>query len=360
MTADNPNGRTEGEAGAGGPDGDGAGRPLRSALRGPWIIRGKDRREGLQAWAVALLCLAVFGGIWWAYDRFVSRSIVVDVETGALEIVLSAELSGKTFQQARLCRARGEGEPRRTAEGPSLGCPRRTHVLSEPEAFVTPTLPAGTRLRITSRPRVFTISVLDMPDRYRGSTWQALEGGGIVLQGEAFDTFGSMTLRGHLTLGALHAATDQMSLVSGAYEIRGYTPLSIFDDDLRMLRSGALMAGALVRFTCADAAPFWRLHGIGDRCGAAARSGVEDAQIGRVYLSLPDPETSLMRVTAISDDAPHRLTVRYYFTDDVHIAPTLPEALIIDPLVQLLAAVLGAMAGYGWFRKLLLGIGEKG
>lgn len=268
----------------------------------------------------------LFAGAWWIYDRYLPRSIVVEADTGYLEIDLTAQMDGKTFPDALVCRRLAA--PDLDARPGRLGCPRRTHELVR-EAFFAQVLPEGTRLSVAARPGAVQLRVLSVPDRYTGTDVARLVGGGVTMTGEALAGFGSLNMRGIARIGALHADTERVSTIAGHYQVSGLTLMSGLDDDMRVLRRGELLAGALVRFT---------------------HRGEETE--ARIYATLPDIATGLLRVTATSRGEPDDLTVRYYFTDDVEIRPTLVEALIADPIIQLLIAVLGATAGFGWLRHL--------
>ena len=213
-----------------------------------------------------------------------------------------------------------------------IGCPSRTHHLVGPEPVATPILPAGANLKITTSPNALRIDVTSLPARYRGSDIGRLEGGAVIVAGQhALEAFGTMPLSGKAEIGALFSDTDNVSVASGSYQIRGYTPAGLWENEVRELRGGALLTGARVRFVDMD----------------------KETATGHVAVMLPDPKTALMRVTAISEHTNSNLGVRYYFTDEVIIGPSFLEALLLDPLVQLLAMALGAFAGYGWLNRLL-------
>lgn len=272
----------------------------------------------------------------WFYFHFaLERTVVVDAETGALEIELEAELSGKAFRNVWICERRIPGADIGLEDEPPkpIGCPSHTHHLIGPERLATPILPAGAMLKIMARPEVFRIDVVSVPKRIdKDSDVGRLEGGALVLVGrDALDAFGTLPLSGKAEIGALFSDTDRLSITSGNYRIRGYTPVGLLGGETRELRAGALFAGARARFI--------------DRHGETAT--------GHLAVMLPDQETSLMRVTAISEHATNNLAVRYYFTEEVVVRPSFLEALILDPLLQLLATLLGAVAGYGWLNRLL-------
>ena len=271
--------------------------------------------------------------LYWLYFHwFQERTIVVDADTGALEIELEAELSGKAFRNVWICERRGAGPGSDEIPPEPIGCPSRTHHLVGPVSLETPVLPAGATLEITVRPGVLRIDVTSLPERYRGSDVFYLEGGALVLMGpDALNAFGTLPLSGKVEIGALFSDTDRLSIASGSYQIRGYTPSGLIGGYMREVRGGVLLAGARVRFV----GPY------------------DETATGHVAVMLPDPDTALMRVTAISEHSTNNLGVRYYFTEEVVMRPSFLEALILDPLLQLLAAVFGAIAGYGWLKRLL-------
>ncbi|ETX11426.1 hypothetical protein OCH239_20095 [Roseivivax halodurans JCM 10272] len=281
---------------------------------------------------IAILLVAILA--YWIYFRWwQERTIVVDTETGALEIELEAELSGKAFRDAWYCQ-RGPDPDSDVVPPSAAGCPSRTHHWVDPKPLATPVLPAGTHLRITSWSDALRIDVVSLPGRYDGTDVADLAGGAILLHGpEALGAVGTLPLSGKVQIGALFSETDRISVVSGIYQLRGYTPWGRIFSDMRELRGGRLLAGARVRFVESD--------------GATAT--------GHVAVMTPDPQTTLMRVTAISEHALSNLAISYYFTDEVVIRPSFLEALILDPLFQILIMIFGAIAGYGWLRRLQLG-----
>ena len=266
------------------------------------------------------------------FQRGLERTIVVDTRTGALKIALEAELSGKAFRHLWSCERLGVNPGTGAVPSSAGGCPSRTHHWVGPEPLATPILPAGTVLEITSWPEALRIDITSLPERYAGSDISRLEGGALLLDGrDALDAIGTLPLSGEIEIGALFSETDRLSIVGGSYQLRGYTPTGLVGGEMRELRSGALLAGARVRFV---------------------EPGGETAT-GHVAVMLPDPESTLMRVTAISEHAINNLAIRYYFTDEVVIRPSFLESLLLDPLLQLLAMVFGAIAGYGWLKRLL-------
>ncbi|QFS83346.1 hypothetical protein FIU97_10945 [Roseivivax sp. THAF40] len=312
--------------------------------------RPRSIRASLLRWCPSLLTAArilfalLLSGIiaFWLYFAFcLGRTIVVDAETGALEITLEAEMSGKTFREVWICEKPKDGDDDEVLESKSptppkpMGCPSRTHHIIGPEISSTRVLPAGAELKISSLPGVVRIDVVSLPDRYKGSDVARLEGGALVLMGqEVLETFGTLPLSGKLKIGAGFSETDRLSVASGGYQIRGYTPTGWVRGDMRQLRGGALLGGALLRFV--------------DRKG--------DTATGHLAIMLADPDTSLMRVTAISDHGVNDLEVRYFgasFDDIIIIRPSFFEAVILDPTFQLVVTILGAIAGFGWLRRLL-------
>ncbi|MEL6521600.1 MAG: hypothetical protein AAFQ66_11595 [Pseudomonadota bacterium] len=269
---------------------------------------------------------------WLALHFVLGRTIVLDVETGSLEIELEAELSGKAFRDLWIC-SRRDGDQAETENRPAIpvGCPTRTHFFSDGAIpIATPVIPLGSNLKITSSPNLVRIDVEHVPEQYRGTDAGRLEGGALILTGDALDAFGTLPLNGKVTLGALFSETDRLSTITGRYQIRGWTPWGLLDWDMRVLREGDLLAGARTRFV----------------------SGQGDTATGQIVVTLPDPATPLMRVTAISDHSLSNLGIQYYFTDEVIVRPSPIEALILDPFVQLALTFFGAIAGYGWLKNL--------
>lgn len=283
----------------------------------------------------------LLAGYWVALHYVFDRTIILDVETGALEITLAAEERGKAFLNAWICERRG---PESSAEAEELepprplGCPSRTHVLRHKRGSIeTPVFPAGTNLEITSVPGMLRIWVTDMPSKYNNTDIGRLEGGGVILLDESLKSFGTFPLNGEIKLGALSSETERLSTISGRYQLRGVSPSYFVDRYLRVLRDGDLLAGAQTRFVSKD--------------GETGK--------GWLVVMLPDPNSPLLRVTAISEHAQDNLGIRYYFTDETIIRPSLVEVLIRDHLIQLLLALFGAIAGYGWLKKMSSSRNEK-
>lgn len=284
-----------------------------------------------------LVAATLAGGIFFFalyFHLWLERSIVVDAETGALEVELAARFDGKAFREFWLCERKDAGGIPAPNSPKAVGCPAWSHHLVGPVVLTTPpALPAGTKLKIATWPGMLRIDVKSIPGPYRGTDAGRLEGGAIILLGQdTLAAFGTMTLTGKVRIGASPSETDRMSVVSGNYQIRGYTPIGWLWNDMRQLRGGTILAGAFTRF--------------------ATLKG--DTADGSVAIMLPDLETSLMRVTAISDLAPNAFAVSYYYTKEVLVRPSFLEALILDPLLQLLATVLGTVVGYGWLKRLVL------
>jgi hypothetical protein len=304
------------------------GAPERRRGAAQWIL---DRSPSTLAVMriMVFLVVAMTVAFWVYFHLALERTIVVAAETGALEIELEAELSGKAFRNVRICKQRvaGEDDEEEDKEVEHIGCPSRTHLLSKPKRILKQVLPAGAKLEIISLRDAVRIDIVSLPDHYANSDVGRLEGGALVIEG--LDTFGTLPLRGKAEIGALFSDTDRLSIISGQYRLRGYTPVGLLGGETRELRSGALLAGARVRFV----------------------DGNGETADGRVAIMLPDPKTPLMRVTAMSEHATSNLAVRYYFTEEVVLRPSFLEALILDPLLQLLVAILGAVAGYGWLKR---------
>ncbi len=281
---------------------------------------------------LALLLVIGCVALWVYFHVAQERTIVVEATTGALEVKLSSELSGKAFRNVWVCKQRVKDD-RPAIEPPTgLGCPSRRHHFLEQEPITAPLLPSGSTIKLTSLPSALRMDVVSIPSRYREADVMQMVGGAFVVTGQdALKAFGTLPLSGAVTLGALFAERDRVSVTEGSYQIRGYTPIGLLGGDMRELRGGGLLSGAKVRFL--------------DSKGETAD--------GHVAITIADPEMGLMRVTAISEYATNNLGIGYYFTEEVTIRPSFVEAIIIDPLFQLLVAVFGAIAGYSWLRRIL-------
>jgi len=285
--------------------------------------------------ALRLSVAVLFVGIvafWIYFHAAQKRTVVVDVTTGSLEIELASGLNGKALRGVYVCQRgkRADASPAENAPA-EIGCPR-SHQLYEREDVLAPRLPAGTKLRVTSLDNALRIDVLSIPKAYADSEIKQMQGGAYVIFGEeAIKSFGTLPLSGAFALGAQFNETDRMSIIDGRFQIRGYTPWGLLVNDTRELRGGTLQAGARLRLV--------------DQTGETAD--------GHLAVMLADAPSTLMRVTGISKHDTSNLAVRYYFTDEVVIRPSFIEAVILDPFFQLLATVLGMIAGYSWLRRLL-------
>ncbi|WP_299828293.1 hypothetical protein [uncultured Roseobacter sp.] len=262
------------------------------------------------------------------------RTIIVDAVTGALEIELSSELSGKAFRNVWICKRPAEAQIAAPQPPDGIGCPRRTHHLTGPVALDTPVLPSGSFLKMTSLPNALRIDVISVPERYSGTDIGKMEGGAYIILGKnALANLGTLPLSGKIQIGSQFSETDRVSISYGTFQIRGYTPVGLISRDMRELRTGVLQSGAHVRFINND----------GNTAGGHAAITLAETEI----------ESALMRVTAISEPGTNDLAIRYYFTDEVKMRPSFLEAIIIDPLFQLLISIFGAIAGYGWLKRML-------
>lgn len=283
---------------------------------------------------ILLICLTTISAVLVYFHLVLERTIVVDARTGAFEIELEAELAGKVFRNVWICEKPEDGAAQETVSQGPIGCPSLTHRLVGPEAKVAPTLPVGSELEFTAQPGLLRIDVVSLPERYRDTDVGRLEGGALALVGrEALEAFGTLALSGTAKIGALFSETDRVSTASGSYQIRGYTPVGLISGEMRELRSGKLLGGARVRFVKDD----------------------DETATAHIAVTLAEPDRSLMRVTAISGHATSNIAVRYYFTEEVIIRPSFFDALILDPAVQLFAMIFGAIAGYGWLKRLSKG-----
>lgn len=302
-----------------------------------WIVHALTRLcpSALNSVRLALL-LSTIGifALWYHFTFALERTIVVDAVTGALEVELSSELSGKAFRDVWICKRPAEGDIAAQNPPETIGCPSRTHNLVGPVALETPVLPSGSILKMTSLPTALRIDIVSLPPRYSGTDIGEMDGGAYVIAGQsALANLGTLPLSGIIQIGSQFSETDRVSISSGSFQIRGFTPVGLMSGDMRELRTGTLQSGARVRFIDADGEP---------ANGHAA-----------ITLAETETETALMRVTAISEPATSDLAIRYYFTEEVKIRPSFLEAIIIDPLFQLVVTVFGAIAGYGWLKRML-------
>ncbi len=331
---------------------------------------GGDRDAGWPLWVkVALLLgivlIAVVGNV--LYDRFARRTIIVEVDTGTLRVTLERELSGKSFQNALVCRQREQ--PDVTLRGSPFGCISRTHVLTPSEAAGQDeaggdapapgretfdlALPAGTRILLYSDSDRISLVVEEIPGGYAGTDVARLEGGGITLAGPAARSFGSLVVAGRAVIGASPNESDRISVVGGSYQIRGGTwPTSLLTQERQILRSGGLRSGAYFyirdRGECvADGwSCFWNHMRIFAGRGANVEERFKSAPFGapaaetRLNVSVPDPKSYLFRVTAISESRPVLLTALYYLSEPVSIGPTIVNAILADPILVFFATLL--------------------
>lgn len=287
-----------------------------------------------------LICLILGIAVYWTYFHLAQkRTVVVDAKTGALEIELTSELSGKTFRSFYVCQRGARDDNARQDLPPApINCPR-TYQRYGPFEAETPRLPIGTKLKLTSLPRSLRIDVESIPkdylasDRREDTDLANMVGGAYILAGtESIGAFGTLTLQGVFQLGAGDEETGRVSIIEGRYQIRGFTLAGLVGDDMRELRGGTLQAGALLRFVDSD----------------------DKTTRGALAIIMDNPDDTLMRVTAISNHATNNLAVRYYFTDETVLRPSFLEAVILDPLFQLMASIFGMIAGYGWLRRVFL------
>lgn len=343
---------------------------------------GNDRGWRMRT-KIALLLVIVVVSIAgnFLYDRFARRSIIVQADTGTLRVLLEREITGKTFQNAIVCRRKDEAEVDHTLRGAPLGCSKRTHRLTPgaeetlsapPAAEDAPrgespaagretfdvSLPAGSRILLYSAPERISLIVEDVPAEYDGTDTALLEGGGITLTGPAIREFGSLVLTGRAVIGAGPSETDRVSVVEGSYQINGATwPTSALSQERQILRSGELRSGAYFYFqdrgeclpdgrTC-----FWnRWDRFAERSAdpdaiAAVAPLNAPAAEARLTVTVPDPGTSLFRVTAISEYRPVLLNVLYYLSEPVSLRATIVNTLLADPILVFFATLLASGVG---------------
>ena len=331
-----------------------------------WILR--------KATIIALLCfVGLIGNPF--YVSWADRSIIVAAETGALDIVLTDELSGKVFENAYVCRLHDKPDIR-LSDAP-LGCSASRFELVQEVSF-TPTLPPGTRLKLTGQPGRFhlhivsipneteasdtqepadrdvkpdqngagengtsdedrsvasedPISVEDTPGNPRYSDAKSLVGGGVTLDAGGLAAFGQLTAIGHVTLGAAGAHTGDVPLLSASYQVNARPFLALVwpNADAQVIREGEVRSGAVLTFNRAP-----RIF-VGE---------VEAQPEARLTVSIPDPETGLMRVMALSDFTEVELKVAYPRADPDTIRPSVVDAMASDPVLILLVTLIGGGA----------------
>lgn len=278
------------------------------------------------------------------YDRLGLRSAVVEASTGSLRLVLTRELNGKFFENAIVCR-RHENDTlvlRRAL----YGCSGRTHMLTPPRSAdeqvgrenVNLTLPAGTEVLLSVRPGLVRLSVINIPDDYSEADAARLVGGAVILDDDAIPAFGTLVMTGRAVIGASQSETDLLAVINGSYQFSGWTPTALLDGQWRVLRNGPLLSGSTVYFSSKD----------GDAKGPFGQPVAET----RLTVSLPDPESSLLQVTAISAEGPMALRIFYFSTEPLTVRPSITDVLLADPILTFLATlILGLIAVYEFLRS---------
>lgn len=307
-----------------------------SARNRIWNTLLPGRRQIKMALLVGALLAAPLASRY--YDNNAPRSILVEADTGALHITLTSEMRGKTFQNALVCRSREKRDI--TLEGAPFGCSEKTHQLTPASAeggsslgeSFDQALPIGTKLLIFSQPGRISLVVEDIPVRYDGTDVARLEGGGITLTGDAAKTFGSLVLTGYAVIGTAPVKSDNLSIIGGNYQISGDTVSSLRGFGRRMLKSGELRSGAHLYFR--------------DRREKEKDPDTvldQPAAEARLHVSVPNFETGLLRVTAISQYEPVDLTLLYYSTEPLVIRPSIIDALANDPVLVLFATLVAGI-----------------
>lgn len=284
------------------------------------------------------------------YDRLGPRSGVVEATSGAIRLVLTRELNGKFFENATVCRRNADSAP--VIRGAPYGCSGRTHMLTPPRDAkekvgrenVNLTLPAGTEVLLSARPGLVRLSVIKVPNDYSDSDAAQLVGGALILDESAIPTFGTLVMTGFAVIGAGQSQTDLLAITKGSYQFSGPTPTALLDGEWRVLRSGTLLSGSTVYFTSRDdftnrddepRGPF----------------GLPMAET-RLTVSVPDPLTSLLQVTAISEADATALRIFYFSTDQLTARPSITNVLLADPILTFLATlILGLIAVYQFIRS---------
>lgn len=314
-----------------------------------WILRNRRKLTIL-----SVVLLSVVGPKW--YENTRSRSVLVQADTGTLHVTLTSEMN-KTFLGARVCRARAKSEIMLSTAKVESGCNSRTHDLSAPpgETFAA-VLPKGTELTFSIGADWLAIRVISVPDEYAETDVGKLLRGGLILEKEALTRFGSLSISGLAVLGAGPIEADGIPLTEGNYQINGDTPSSALGFGRRILKTGEVRSGAQLFFCRHDGDLQSRLKVLfsdrGRECLHQSSAQEDDALVppmgvpaaqARLQISIPDPDTSIMRVTAISDYAPVDLTLLYFRTDPVVIGPTIIDSLGSDPVVLLMGALGGVL-----------------
>lgn len=306
------------------------------------------QNTGIPAW-IKLLVLA---GIVLAaaladvvYNRVSDRSAVVEANSGSVRLVLSRELNGKFFENAIICRVKQNDSP--VVDGAPYGCSGRTHDLTPSpkddnrevgRENYNLTLPAGTEILLSARPGLVALRVVAVPEAYATSEAAQLLGGGVILDADAIPAFGTLVMTGKAVIGASQSETDLISITEGSYQFSGRTPTTLLDGQWRVIHSGKLLSGSTVYFA--------------DR--GDDKTGPLDTAVGetRLTVSIPDPGSSLLRVTGIAADGPAALKIAYYAAMGPTVRPSITNVLLADPILTFLAAlILGLITVYQFLRS---------
>ena len=286
--------------------------------------------------------MAILGDL--IYNRYGDRSAVVEASSGSLRLVLTRELNGKFFENAIVCR-RKEGDSQ-MASGAPYGCSRRTHDLTPPRSETEEvgrenynlTLPRETEIQLTARPGLVALRVVSVPEGYAMAEAGQLVGGGIILDPAAIPAFGTLVMTGRAVIGASQSETDLLTITTGSYQFSGPTPTTLLDGQWRMVRSGALLSGSTVYFA----------NRTNDPSGPFQEAAAET----RLTVSIPDPGSSLLRVTAISAEGPMALKITYYSTEGLTVRPSITNVVLADPILTFLATlIVGLITVYEFLRS---------
>lgn len=291
---------------------------------------------------VAIVLAAILSDL--LYNRSGERSAVVEATSGSLRLILTRELNGKFFENAIVCRR--QKDDGQVARGAPYGCSRRTHDLTPPRNETEEvgrenynlTLPAGTEILLSARSGLVALRVIAVPESYAGSEAGQLLGGGVILDADAIPAFGTLGMTGRAVIGASQSETDLLTITSGSYQFSGPTPTTLLDGQWRVVRSGALLSGSTVYFA--------------NRTNHASGPFREAVAETRLTVSVPDPGSSLLRVTGVSAEGPITLRIAYYSVESLTVRPSITNILLADPILTFLATlILGLIAVYEFLRS---------
>ncbi|MBV7408568.1 hypothetical protein [Maritimibacter sp. DP1N21-5] len=302
------------------------------------VTRARERHlKVLKRWLRVAITLAVVAlGLILnpLYQRHFDRSILLEANSGAVEVTLSEEVGGKSFENAALCQRRDR--PDFNATGGEYGCLGSMFEVVRPEGPFVLSFPAGTRLKFESRPGRLDIAIASLPESAKGTPLAKLESGRIILEGDGLSSFGHFLGRGTLRIGAPFGNVDEVPLIDANYQVNAKSVISILS--LRggptVVQDGRIQSGAILTFTAANPP-------------RDAESDADHLVPARVNIAIPDPEeTGLMRVSALSDYTTVDLLVDHFLAEPILIRPSLIGAVANDPVLILMAFLVGGLIGF--------------